>query len=52
MLVTELAWWQACSRRMWLAAILSLIDIVLTGLIVYITAYHTGTDFKSVRHIA
>jgi K(+)-stimulated pyrophosphate-energized sodium pump len=48
--VTWLLWPDDAMRYRMLGC--SLVGIVLTGLMVYITEYYTGTDFKPVRHIA
>jgi K(+)-stimulated pyrophosphate-energized sodium pump len=43
--------WQDQAMRMHMMGC-AIVGIVLTGLMVYITEYYTGTDFKPVRHIA
>ncbi|UTY55810.1 sodium-translocating pyrophosphatase [Massilia sp. erpn] len=48
--VTWLVWPDDDMRYKMLGA--TVVGIVLTGLMVYITEYYTGTDFKPVRHIA
>ncbi|WP_308922521.1 sodium-translocating pyrophosphatase [Janthinobacterium sp. J1-1] len=48
--VTWLLWPDDAMRYKMMGA--SVVGIVLTGLMVYITEYYTGTDFKPVRHIA
>jgi len=48
--VTWLVWPNDAMR--WPMLGCALVGIVLTGLMVYITEYYTGTDFKPVRHIA
>ncbi len=48
--VTWLVWEDAAMRASMLGC--AVVGIVLTGLMVYITEYYTGTDFKPVRHIA
>lgn len=49
-IVTWLVWPDDAMRYKMLGA--TVVGIVLTGLMVYITEYYTGTDFKPVRHIA
>jgi K(+)-stimulated pyrophosphate-energized sodium pump len=48
--VTWFVWKEEAMRMQMMGA--TLVGIVLTGLMVYITEYYTGTDFKPVRHIA
>jgi K(+)-stimulated pyrophosphate-energized sodium pump len=48
--VTWLVWPDGEIRMRMMGA--AVVGIVLTGLMVYITEYYTGTDFKPVKHIA
>jgi K(+)-stimulated pyrophosphate-energized sodium pump len=48
--VTWLIWTDGAMRLAMMGC--AVVGIVLTGLIVYITEYYTGTEFKPVRHIA
>jgi K(+)-stimulated pyrophosphate-energized sodium pump len=48
--VTWMLWTDEAMRMRMMGC--SVVGIVLTGLMVYITEYYTGTDFKPVRHIA
>ncbi|MGZ8290997.1 MAG: sodium-translocating pyrophosphatase [Telluria sp.] len=48
--VTWMVWQDEAMRISMLGC--SVVGIVLTGLMVYITEYYTGTEFKPVRHIA
>ncbi|MFC4933112.1 sodium-translocating pyrophosphatase [Massilia sp. GCM10023247] len=48
--VTWLVWQDPAMRGAMLGC--AVVGIVLTGLMVYITEYYTGTEFKPVRHIA
>lgn len=48
--VTWLVWPDEAMRMKMMGC--SIVGIVLTGLMVYITEYYTGTEFKPVRHIA
>jgi K(+)-stimulated pyrophosphate-energized sodium pump len=48
--VTWILWKDETMRMQMMGC--SVVGIVLTGLMVYITEYYTGTEFKPVRHIA
>jgi K(+)-stimulated pyrophosphate-energized sodium pump len=48
--VTWMVWLDPAMRLRMMGC--AVVGIVLTGLMVYITEYYTGTDFKPVRHIA
>ncbi|SHH14971.1 sodium-translocating pyrophosphatase [Massilia sp. CF038] len=48
--VTWLMWGDEAMRMKMMGC--AVVGIVLTGLMVYITEYYTGTEFKPVRHIA
>ncbi|RJG15123.1 sodium-translocating pyrophosphatase [Massilia cavernae] len=48
--VTWIVWHDDAMRMAMMGC--SVVGIVLTGLMVYITEYYTGTEFKPVRHIA
>jgi len=48
--VTWMVWTEEAMRMKMMGC--SIVGIVLTGLMVYITEYYTGTEFKPVRHIA
>jgi K(+)-stimulated pyrophosphate-energized sodium pump len=48
--VTWMVWTDHAMRMSMIGC--SVVGIILTGLMVYITEYYTGTDFKPVRHIA
>jgi K(+)-stimulated pyrophosphate-energized sodium pump len=48
--VTWMVWGDNAVRISMMGA--AIVGIVLTGLMVYITEYYTGTDFKPVKHIA
>jgi K(+)-stimulated pyrophosphate-energized sodium pump len=49
-IVTWIVWIDEAMRLRMIGC--AVVGIVLTGLMVYITEYYTGTDFKPVRHIA
>jgi K(+)-stimulated pyrophosphate-energized sodium pump len=48
--VTWMVWQEDAMRQAMMGS--AVVGIVLTGLMVYITEYYTGTDFKPVKHIA
>ncbi|GAB3464198.1 sodium-translocating pyrophosphatase [Massilia terrae] len=49
-IVTWMLWTDEAMRMRMMGC--AVVGIVLTGLMVYITEYYTGTEFKPVRHIA